>query len=111
MRFLPIAGLCAALAGSMVSPSGAQEEKFARSTYPLANARPDGSRDLNPIANISGLWRIAVWSTLFVLTEWSRVYLYRSHSNRIPGTLGREGWGRGVYGNHIRARRNCRFYR
>jgi hypothetical protein len=57
MRFLPIAGLCAALAGSMVSPSGAQEEKFARSTYPLANARPDGSRDLNPIANISGLWR------------------------------------------------------
>ena len=58
MRFLPIAGLCAALAGSMgVSPSSAQEEKFTRSTYPVANARPDGSRDLNPIANISGLWQ------------------------------------------------------
>ena len=40
-----------------VSPSCAQEEKFARSTYPIANARPDGSRDLNPIANISGLWQ------------------------------------------------------
>jgi hypothetical protein len=58
MKFLPIAGLCAALAGSMgVSPSSAQEEKFTRSTYPVANARPDGSRDLNPIANISGLWQ------------------------------------------------------
>jgi hypothetical protein len=58
MRFLPIAGLCAALAGSVgVSPSSAQEETFTRSTYPVANARPDGSRDLNPIANISGLWQ------------------------------------------------------
>jgi hypothetical protein len=58
MRFLPIAGLCAALAASLgVAPSCAQEEKFTRSTYPVANARPDGSRDLNPMANISGLWQ------------------------------------------------------
>jgi hypothetical protein len=58
MKFLPIAGLCAALAGSMgIPPSYAQEEKFTRSTFPVANARPDGSRDLNPIANISGLWQ------------------------------------------------------
>ena len=55
MRFLPIAGLCAALAGSMgVSPSCAQEENFTRSTYPVANARPDGSRDLNPLAKAFG---------------------------------------------------------
>jgi hypothetical protein len=58
MRVLPIAGVCAALAGSMgVSPSCAQEEKFTRSTYPVANFRPDGSRDLNSIANISGRWQ------------------------------------------------------
>src|SRR3984893_8809100 len=58
MRFLPIAGLCAVLAGSVgVSPCFAQEEKSPGSTSPVANARPYGSRDLNPIANISGLWQ------------------------------------------------------
>ena len=59
MTFLPIAGLCAVLSGSVgaVSPSFAQEQTFTRSTYPVANARPDGSRDLNPVANISGLWQ------------------------------------------------------
>jgi hypothetical protein len=47
MRVLRIAGVFAALAGSMgVSPSCAQEEKYTRSTYPVANARSDGSRDL-----------------------------------------------------------------
>jgi hypothetical protein len=40
-----------------ISPSCAQEETSTRSTYPIGNAKPDGTRDLNPIANISGLWQ------------------------------------------------------
>jgi hypothetical protein len=56
MRNLPIAGFCAALVGGMHCPSWAQEAAFTRSTFPLST-KSDGSRDLNPIANIVGLWQ------------------------------------------------------
>jgi hypothetical protein len=35
----------------------AQEATFANSTYPHFNTKLDGSRDVAPIANISGRWR------------------------------------------------------